>query len=565
MIKYCIKYIKYFCLCSCLSGCITSIEYRKHQETITNAMQNNNFDAVKQVIEKPDFHKEEQSIFLKNAETANYLFNTENYCQALDFFDKSYDNLQAQQTTDISSKLSSFFLKELDVYNGEIYEKSLIRFYQSLTNYNIYNNGKCEVYLNLQNHKKDGQNVGLSGKILSDAEKRQKFSASRANILEWDSFLEGREIKKEDRFFSKDLLQKIWGAFIHEQQGSLTDKQIATQLYKDAKDVAKNRYAVYSEFNKNSKEFIENLDKIESKKLFLDYDNKYVKDVVDFADKQIKRLQENKKANLEIVLFDDVISQKKAVQANIPTRVFFNGNNLLLYAANTIMATNVSFETPFIEQKPIENEYFYRIKDKKKNKIIIEDKIILVEPISNIEYTSYLQNRDSIIAGIVSRITSNFNSCIISAIMQERNRKNRTNKKKSSSNNFFGSLLSFAVETAIDTAIDTAVAYLFTEGNVRRYSVAIRRNCLKILTDTERVDTRHLVSLPSNIFIATDYLEDGEYNIEIIKNKRGNNTIIKTEDFVIKDGNTFFLKVNSFYNKNYINNDNTIIQNKIKI
>lgn len=55
--------------------------------------------------------------------------------------------------------------------------------------------------------------------------------------------------------YKDDLISKVWGAFIHEQFDNFENRQIALQLYKDAKTVLLKNYSVYPTFNKKNKAF----------------------------------------------------------------------------------------------------------------------------------------------------------------------------------------------------------------------------------------------------------------------------------------------------------------------
>ena len=528
----CLLFLIYFC-----TGCLGARHtYRKHQAIISKQTKKGNFDEVKYIITRKSFHRTEEDYLLKNLETGMYLFNTKKYCQAIDHFDEAYETTKLQQSTDITSGVSSWFGTGLDIYYGKIYELSLIRFFNSLANYYVFNEKRCDKYQYLLHSKVSRHNVGIFEKQLNKQDLEQKFSASRANIIEWDSFLKGRHITKDDRYYSESLLQKIWGAFIHEQRGTISDRQIALQLYKDAKDVALNRYAVYSEFNKNNQTYIANLDKIASRKIYVDSENKYVKDINAFADKQIERLKDNKRANFSILIFNDLISERKAERVNIPVNIFFKNNSLLADIASRIGVYNVSFEAPYMYNKKITDDYFYILKNKK-TKNTIKNKITLIEPVSNIAYTDYLQTRASIISSIVENISNSFGGCIYYTLTT-----NQRHGKKGNSLFMIGKNVSY-----IGNFISTNTLRL----NSRLLD--IKYHCSSLLNYSNRIDARQWVSLPSNIFMTTDIVADGEYNIEIIRrDENGIDTTIKTQDFVIKDGNTILIQVLDYDNGNIV-------------
>jgi len=59
-------------------------------------------------------------------------------------------------------------------------------------------------------------------------------------------------------------LLKLYGAKVHELVGSPEDLQIASILYKDAKDILFKNYNTYPTFNSSYKEFKRDYDKLAS-------------------------------------------------------------------------------------------------------------------------------------------------------------------------------------------------------------------------------------------------------------------------------------------------------------
>src|SRR5690606_37876801 len=91
----------------------------------------------------------------------------------------------------------------------------------------------------------------------------------------WDSLLSRytEESLGED-VYKTDLMAKLLGAFIHEEIGTNAEKQIARQLYNDAKDVLFKYYNLYPSFNKKYKKFADDykkLPKLSRKKIEKEY------------------------------------------------------------------------------------------------------------------------------------------------------------------------------------------------------------------------------------------------------------------------------------------------------
>ena len=186
--------------------------------------------------------------------------------------------------------------------------------------------------------------------------------------------------------------------------------------------------------------------------------------------------------------------------------------------------------------KKITDDYFYILKNKKA-KNTIKNKITLIEPVSNIAYTDYLQTRASIISSIVENISNSFGGCIYYTLTT-----NQRHGKKGNSLFMIGKNVSY-----IGNFISTNTLRL----NSRLLD--IKYHCSSLLNYSNRIDARQWVSLPSNIFMTTDIVADGEYNIEIIRrDENGIDTTIKTQDFVIKDGNTILIQVLDYDNGNIV-------------
>ena len=98
----------------------------------------------------------------------------------------------------------------LDHFYGEIYERSLLRFYSALNHYLIYQQGYYE------SHTKGEKN--FPKKNLSRPERRRHLEAARAMIVEWNTKItEWRNERLGETIYKDDLLAKTFGAFIHRQ------------------------------------------------------------------------------------------------------------------------------------------------------------------------------------------------------------------------------------------------------------------------------------------------------------------------------------------------------------
>ncbi|GMO62096.1 MAG: hypothetical protein Ta2D_08360 [Rickettsiales bacterium] len=259
-----------------------------------------------------DFYDEKRNVLLKELERGNIFYLEGKYKQAFLHLYQAKQISDELYTTSISKKIVATAIStQLDNYYGERYERSLIRFYLSLVNYNLYITGKYEAY-------KDQNGNKIPEQKLTENERRQHLSVARANVLEWDSLLTSykNELAGESTY-KRDLTQKIWAAYIHKQMGSSNDKQIALQLYKDAKDTLLKNYNLYPTFNDKSDDFDKNYSKLAHLPI-AEVQKKYVSptifanDLIAFIDKEIAQMESRRDENLVVLVKDGILNKKKA-------------------------------------------------------------------------------------------------------------------------------------------------------------------------------------------------------------------------------------------------------------
>ncbi|MBR1428929.1 MAG: hypothetical protein IJ590_01605 [Rickettsiales bacterium] len=491
-----------------LCGC-ASHEYRENQQLLISAVASKDAKKIEQITSKKNFLPGEESEYLNELENGNAQFVNGNYCGAVEWFDKAFETTKNQYTVDISDKIASALSLGQDTYYGTSYENSLTRFYRSLANYHVFSEGQCRP-------------VGvMQKKEMSPSEKRQKLYSARSSILEWHSWMKSRNIAKDDRLYIDDLLMKLWGAFISEKIGGGYDLQTAKHLYEDAKDVVLNRMAVYKLFNTNSDNFVKNLDKPDVRQRFIDKNNEYVKDINEFADRQIERLKHDKKVNLQIILREDGVALKKVKKKDI-TGISL-GTRVHLMSVATLVLRNrpIYVELPYVEVKAPKYKYYYRIK--KNGSVVKRNKIVLAEPISEIAYNEFQEKIDSIHASIIAAAEAKYIACLTTAynmIMSSRSRSSRS----------YGYVYGGRASSGVD--MNTVLA------------VAGFEVCRQSIEDSGMYDIRQWVSLPSNIFVGSDSVGPGAYDLEIVSVNRSNGAekVIENRRFNIKnDSDTEFI------------------------
>ena len=128
-------------LCSC-----ASLDYRTKQNDLKNELVKKNYTGAINIINKKDFIPEERSELLNKLEKGTTHYLNGNYFQAMQYFTKAQEISDNLYTISLKGKLAGALNANLDNYYGEIYERSLIRFYESLIHYDLYRVGKYESY-----------------------------------------------------------------------------------------------------------------------------------------------------------------------------------------------------------------------------------------------------------------------------------------------------------------------------------------------------------------------------------------------------------------------------------
>jgi hypothetical protein len=392
-----------FLLAFLVVGCASSNRnaYKKLRKDISDKK----IDSAISLVKSDKFYPEERSKLVKLLELANLQHIKGDYYQSLKSFDKAQDLSDKLFTVSISKKaLSAVTNNNMDNYYGEIYERSIIRFYQALNHFMLYQKGEYEAHT-LTKKVKDGKKDIVKTKkvplkVLSQNEKRSHLTGARASLLEWDSLLDNyTKSMKGDSTYKADLSSRIFGAFIHEQMGSTTDRNIAIGLYKDAKKVLFRYYNLYPSFNEKHKEFAKNFSKLHkmSEKSVQSKFVKataYAKNLTSFINTRIKDLKNRKKKNVTIVMQQGYITEKSARLIHFPLPISSGAGNKGMFGFAGKMLANtrgtlpsITFELPEVKQKKLKKSVVLIVKDKA-GKIIKTTKAVVMNPISDIAFQS---------------------------------------------------------------------------------------------------------------------------------------------------------------------------------
>ncbi len=487
-----------------LSACV-NINYRENQHKLLLNLKNYNYSLAEKIVEDENFYKKKKDNFLNKVEKGTVYYLKNNYYQALKYFEEA-QKICDESTIELSGKLKGILDSNLDFYYCEKYERSLLNFYLSLINYNLYLTGKYESYSN----KIDEKIIVVPEKILNYKEKMEHLGASRNYIIKWNSLLDSftKEYNGKSTY-KDDLVAKVWGAFIHEKFNNFENNQIALQLYKDAKNVLLKNYNIYSVFNKKSELFEKNYNNFYKMNIDKIKDNyiestQFSNDLLIFLDKKIKNLSKNKKDNFFIILKDDFIAEKKIKTFRIDIPLEFlnikliienddtNTLDLLSFALLALRKSKnnlplIEFELPYIEEKNIKNNFIAEVFNINKEKIA-EFPIVILNPNSNIARNEFNNKIKLLYSTIATKSITKHSTALISAYQIYRQNPNFT---------------------TLTTAL---ISY---------------KTAAKIINNTDKADLRYWVSLADNIRFGSTNLNDGEYLIDIYSIKDGIKNKIK--------------------------------------
>ena len=468
-----------------LISCAGVDKNRKYTNEIRVKISENNYNSALEIAKNKKFYSEKINILIKNLELGTIHYLKQNYYQSLRFFEIAKKISDELYTISISKKVLSGYDANLDNYYGEYYELSMIRFYLSLVNYNLYKQGYYEEYID-ENNKK------IEKKELTETEKNFHLTYARSSIVEWDTFMKTLQKEKQGvDTYKNDMLLKIWGSFIHYEYGSLTDKQIAIQLYKDAKDVLLKNYNMYSVFNKKDKKFNDDYKKLENKtlqQLYKDYieETQYSNEIKEFIERNKKNTEKDKFDNLVIILKDANISEKIAVPIQVPTPKY----------------GDIKIEIPSFIEKEISHSFTAKLF--KNNEEYASTKLTLIEPLSNIAKKTFEDKKASIIASTTARVLAKYAIAVAPLAVKTEN-------------------------SSAQFAASVASALMFLE-----------------IERSSKADIRYWSTLFSELYMGGMRVGEGKYKLKVYLNDK---KIIYENDIIINNNQTNFIDINNF-NKN---------------
>ncbi len=453
----------------------------KEHSRFVNFIKEGNYSAAEQLTQDEDFYMDEASLLVRYFELGSLHYLKGEYYQALQNFDKAHDLAEKLYTISISkSVLSEMAGDGLAPYRGEKYELSLLRFYQSLTHYKLYEQGYYESY----KIKEGDQEIQIEQKDLSESEKRMHFNAARASILDWNSLLTTyKNETKDPESFHQDMLAKTFGAEIHDIYATTGDRQIARQLYKDTEKLLDSVYKNYPSYDEKNTNQLKKYAKHKGKDLYA---------------------AAAEKENVKIVLKTGLITPKTAEKVDfiIPIGVFLaagSGNEIVSCLGTILPGQKISFEIPAVSQPEKVKEYTLVVKDKMDKKILSVP-MVLTAPVSETAYKEYQYNRSGIIAEKSARLASKYAAAVVSA----------------------------CALYDPDNILKLLGAYAAFAGSA------------KLIEATEYADIRYWGLLPHAIFQQSVKLKKGAYRAEILSEGKS----IKSFTFDVKDARPILIDLN---------------------
>jgi hypothetical protein len=503
-------------LCSCGVR-----EDRASQRRLMKSLSARDYGSAQELVERDSFYPEERSELLRELERGTVFYLAGRYYQALESFTRARQKSDELFTRSIGGKMKSLASENLDKYYGERYERSLIRFYESLVNYRLYRVGVYEAH----ERRENGKILPVPEKKLSDVERRRHLMGARGLLVEWDSLLNSYRTELAGQStYRRDLLAKLWAGFIHEQVGTSEDRQIALQLHRDAREVLLRHYNAYPTFNRKHKSFDDNFSKLAQmplavvKSKFID-STQAAREVEAFVDSKVEKLSENRKDNLFILLKKGFVSPRKAKKISLKMpgdlllRVGSGDREFVTFAEAKLSGTKgggaslVEFELPSIEP-PARGYLSYRVTISDSSGREVEKfPLVLAEPVTDIAVKALGDRVMSIYLQTFLTVATKYATAMYTAY--------RIYKNNNGSD--FGFLLA-------------TTSYLAA---------------VKAIAETTMADLRCWTSLADGIYLGSTRLKPGKYSLAIVSQAPdGARSVVHSQGLNLGHSNSEFIDLN---------------------
>ena len=476
-----------------LTGCAgNQKEIIKYREFV----QKKDYKSALELMDSDKIYKDEESLLLKFLELGTlHLYNGE-YFQALMNFDKAHDLSDKLFTISLSKSVAGAIgNSSSDNYYGERYERSLIRYYQILAHYNLYDKGAYEAYVNVIRDEKGKvtSSSPVAGITLDESKRRFHLSAAKAVLLEWNSILDDyKKTTAGEVTYKDDLLAKFVGAVLHQKADSSSDKQIALGLYKESKNTIFRYYNSYQSFNSKFTDFNKEYSKLPAMNMQL-VEKNYVgatslsAAVSAYSEAQIKSLNKGETDNVYLVWHEGLISSKEikkyefpiglsAAKVTVGTAADFVGFSKHALVIVDQVIPKISFEMPTIPYRA-NNEDFHLVV--KKAGVVVEDKLaVQMDPLSEMAFYTMDSKATSDLVKVGTRVAAKHLIALGASYLTYKQLKDKMGE---------------------------GIALISGTG---AYNLAARG-----IAETERADLRSWITLPNQVRMNSFKLAAGDYEL----------------------------------------------------
>ncbi len=226
-------------------------------------------DAEKKLTEA-EVLKEDKNRLLTLVELGTVAQAKGEYSKSILLFVQAKELAQKYWTTSVTEQLKTGLLNDLSAtYAGMDYEISAIRYYLVSAYLALADQGSEKAWT-MPMLSTDGKTPLFEAgprpeKTFTPKEVAEYISKARAEVLDWDTYLESvRERNRGTPYYKEDLLAKTLGAYVHQLSGIGGDAQIAKKLCATTKSLALRSYAMFPTFNQVHANYVENFSKFEA-------------------------------------------------------------------------------------------------------------------------------------------------------------------------------------------------------------------------------------------------------------------------------------------------------------
>jgi tetratricopeptide (TPR) repeat protein len=520
-------------------GACASVKITNDQKAVRRFVEQRNYSRALDVLKKSEIAKNDNTKLLLQMEKGRIHMLWGDYKEAAKEFREGLRLVDKYYTKSVKEKILSSVLHETsEKYYGNLFEVSSLYYNQALAFLKLY---EQKQYKRWFDKGKELEKPIIE--TLDDEQAKQNLFSARASVVAWDSFFKEIQRGKEKTFFSEDPLNKLLAAKIHELVGTREDKQIALQLYKDAHRLlhtyGHTLKTYQDDFDNVAKEVMQAWDKKKKAKFPVQGTDQF-KTLNQYIDKKIYQLTYqtrrsqlkrtvkqfnietkdiSKKANTTLLIEQGLIAPVEGYEysyglasaarnAKDPsTRALINGlgipiityfalgplglgtyqkigRNSYIYSSHNVGTTMVGevaieFELPYVKPlKPLASQTLV-IADKQSGAVVLEKKIPIISASSDIAFQLNKERSTGLFTKKGLRVALKHISAIIAA--------HGVYKSMGGDDN----------------------------GLARFAAIGSYLGASKAIAASEKADTRHWTTLPSNISMVDVDLAKGNYTAKL--------------------------------------------------